>query len=275
MFSLKNNWNWVSWSVVVSLMLFAGCSGQAVSPLGDEADYDEIGDATAFMEDGSITMDAPPSPRQASAPGDDLISDELEEVFDWMTYYMAHIPLATGENEVDVTKFLYHSANAFVDHDDIYLNHVDLNSEPGGISYVTYGFRDIPAGENITRVEVWGDGIFGDGDENGLYIGIGDPDADTYKWIGPFKSGEEWAFNAWFMDNVNDLQRAYLTFVVSNGDMAEIRELRVYVDGMPEIGFEVEGLLERVAFDSPLPDPETVGPPHGWDGPWPDPAPGV
>jgi len=254
-------------------MLFAmGCSGTAVSPLGNtaETDVDELGYAVEFDSSGPIYSATIPSPRQASAPADSILDDSIAEVFDPMLWYFAHIPLASGENEVDVTEYLYHGDGAFVDHDDIFLNHVDLRSDPGTISYVTYGFRDIPDAENITRVEVLGEGYFGDGAGNGLYIGISDPIAETYQWAGPFKTGEDWAINLWFMDNVNDAQRSYLTLMVCNGDDAEIRGLTVYVDGMPEIEFEVDPIIEPIHFGDPLP-----GLLDDYPGPIPDPLPGI
>jgi hypothetical protein len=214
---------------------------------------------------GSITVASPPSPRAASAPGDYVVDDSITEYIDPMEFFNLHIPLVHGENDVDVTKFMYNSDNAFIDHEDMFLNHVDLNSEPGTTSFVTYGFRNIPEGENITRVEIWGEGYFGTSASNGLYIGIGDPELDTYKWVGPLKIGDEWALNCPFMDNTNDHQRAYLTLMVANGDDAEIREMIVFVNGMPLIGEQdliPEQLLDP--FPGPLPDdwlgPEGLGP---------------
>lgn len=270
---LTNNLNWVvSWSVVVAMLFALGCSGTAVSPLGSgaETDIDQLGYAAEFDSNGSIYVASPPSPRQASAPGEDLLDDSIAEPIDPLAWYLAHIPLVSGENEIDVTDYLYHGDGAFVDHDDIYLNHVDLSSEPGGTSYVTYGFRNIPEGENIIRVEIMGEGYFGDDESDGLYVGISDPATDTYKWVGPFKTGEDWALNLWFMDNVNDSQRSYLTLMVADGDYAEIREMRVFVGEPPHIGFEHE-LLEKVLFDDPLPGPGL----EGYPGPIPDPLPEI
>jgi len=269
---LINNWNWViSWSVVVAMLAAMGCSGTAVSPLGGSAETDvDSTYSVAYDGSGAIYLASPPSPRQASAPADDLLDDSIAEIFDPMLFYFAHIPLASGENEVDVTQFLYHGDGAFVDHDDIFLNHVDLHSDPGTTSYVTYGFRDIPEDENITRVEVMGEGYFGDGDGNGLYIGISDPVADNYQWAGPFKNGEDWAINLWFMDNVTDSQRAYLTLMVANGDDAEIRGLTVFVDGMPEIEIHLEPIIEPVHLGDPLP-----GALEDYPGPIPHPLPEI
>ena len=269
---LSHNLNWVvSWSVVVAMLFALGCSGTAVSPLGNaaETDVDELGYAAEYI-DGSIYVSSPPSPRAASAPGDYIFDDSIIEYIDPLLFYFSHIPLVSGENEVDVTEFMYHGDGAFIDHSDIFLSYVMLDSEPGTTSYVTYGFRDIPDGENITRVEVMGEGYFDDGAGNGLYIGISDPVADTYEWVGPFKNGEDWAVNMWFMDNTSDLHRAYLTLMVAGGDDAEIRDLTIVVNGMPEIGIEVESILERVAFDDPLPDLL-----EDFPGPIPDPLPGL
>jgi hypothetical protein len=254
-------------------MLFAlGCSGTAVSPLGNavETDTDELGYAAEFTSDGSIYVSSPPSPRAASAPGDYIFDDSIIEHIDPLLFYFSHIPLVSGENEIDLTQFMYHGDGAYIDHSDIYLNYVVLDSEPGTTSYVTYGFRDIPEGENITRVELLGDGIFGDGAGNGLYIGIGDPEADTYEWVGPFKNGEDWAVNMWFMDNTSELQRSYITLMVANGDDASIYTMKVYVNGMPEIGYEAESIIERVMLDDPIP-----GPMEDFPFPIPDPHPGL
>ena len=228
----------VSWSVAVGVLLAASCSGTAVSPLGEgvEADQDEMGYAQGFLENGTIVLSSPPSPRAASEQAD-LIDDSIMEEydpFDDLLFGLAHIPLVSGENEVDHQDYLYHSENVDNDSDD-FLDYVVLASEAGSMSFVTYGFREIPEGENITRVEVGGEGTFGDGAGNGLYIGIGDPEADTYEWIGPYRNEDEWSVNTPFMDNTNDQQRAYLTLAVAGGDRARISRLIIHVDGMPEI----------------------------------------
>ncbi len=249
----------VSWSVAVGVLLLVSCSGTAVSPLGEgvEADQDDMGYAQAFLENGTIVMQSPPSPRAAAEQAeqiDDSIMEEYDPMHD-LLFSLAHIPLVSGENEVDYLDYLYHSEDVFVDHDDFF-SYVVLRSEVGGMSFVTYGFRDIPEGENITRVEVLGEGYFGDGPSNGIYLGIGDPEADTYEWVGPFKNGEEWAINTPFMDNTNDQQRAYLTIAVAGGDEAGFRGLTVYVDGMPVVDVDdiiPEELLDP--FPGPLPDP--------------------
>ena len=70
---LNNNLNWVvSWSVVVAMLFALGCSGTAVSPLGNdvETDADEIGYAAVMIPDGAITVSSPPSLRNASEIGD-------------------------------------------------------------------------------------------------------------------------------------------------------------------------------------------------------------
>ena len=261
---LNNNLNWVvSWSVVVAMLFALGCSGTAVSPLGNavETDVDEIGYAAVMTPDGAITVSSPPSLRNTSELGDlrELIEEAnpgLEGIHDSLiesVFESMHIPLVSGENEVDVTDFLFACESAYVDHSDVYLNYLVLDSEPGTTSFATFGFRDIPEGEYITRVELIGTGSFGDGASCGLYIGIGDPDMGTYEWAGPFKNGEDWALNIWFMDNTTALQRAYVTLLVANNDDAEIYQMKVYVNGMPEIHLEEQTVLQKIPFDDPFP----------------------
>ena len=252
MFRLKNNWMWVSWCVVVTLLLSASCSGSAISPLGESEATTEVVASQPAPASDAIVLAEPPSPRLASAPANP--GDEVTEQFDWLGFYLKHVPLESGENDVDVTQFLYRSANAFIDHDDIYLNHVDLHSTETEMSYVTYGFRNIPEGENIVRVEIFGDGIFGDGPFNGLYIGISNAAKGTYEWAGPFQPGMDWALDVWNLDSADDNNRAYMTFAVYGGDMAEIRELKVWVNGMQVMQApELEFMFDYVRFTDPIP----------------------
>ena len=261
---LSHSLNWVvSWSVVVAMLFALGCSGTAVSPLGNavETDVDELGYAAVMTPDGAVTVSYPPSPRETSAPAyfRELVEDAnpgMEDISDAVIesmFELMHIPLVSGENDVDVTDFLYASESAYIDHSDIHLNYLVLDSEPGTTSFATFGFRDIPEDEYITRVEVFGTGRFGEDESCGLYIGIGDPELGTYEWAGPFKNSEDWAMNIWFMDNTTELQRAYLTLMVVNGDDADIYEMRVFVNGMPEIHLEEQTILQKIPFDGPFP----------------------
>jgi hypothetical protein len=255
----SNDLKWVvSWCVVVAVLAAVSCSGTAVSPLGGdtEATSPESSFEGYAVSIGPIVSPVPPSPRAASEPEwgefDDIIEPEPSPWLQELLFDAMHISLTSGENDVDHTDYLYSSDNATVipaPGDD----HVELASTPDAMSYVTYGFKDIPAGEEILRVEVAGTGTFGAEASSGLYIGLGDYRRGAIRWVGPYAAEDDWVVNVWFMDNTNDHQRAYLTLAVSGGDAAEIEDLRVFVGGMPDV-FR-EPILEEVAIEVPLPDP--------------------
>jgi hypothetical protein len=269
--SFYNNLKWVvSCSVAVAMLAVVSCSGNAVSPLGDntEASYSVDSQGNMFGSVGPMTVDSPVLPKSSSGPGpeidDDMIEVDPHDLLDDLLFNMMHIALESGENEVDHKGYMYHSENAYINFDE-----VRLASEETAMSFVTYGFRNIPAGEEIRRVEVTGNGEFSEG--SGLWIGIGDPEKDTFKWTGPYSNEDDWVLNMYFMDNTNDLHRAYLTLAVSGGDAAYIHGLDIYVGGLPVL--EHEPIFEMGEYMIPLPDPFPDGflddllpePPGGFD----------
>jgi hypothetical protein len=240
--SFYNNLKWVvSCSVAVAMLAVVSCSGSAVSPLGDntEASYSVDSQGNQYGSVGPMTVDSPILPKGSSEPGpeidDDMIEVDPHDLLDDLMFNLMHIALESGENEVDHKGYMYHSENAYINFDE-----VRLASEETAMSFVTYGFRNIPEGENIQRVEVTGSGDFAEG--TGLWIGIGDPKKDTFKWTGPYTNEDDLVLNMYFMDNTNDLQRAYLTLAVSGGDMAYIHGLEIHVGGLP--GIEMEPIFE-------------------------------
>lgn len=251
--SLYNSLKWVvSCSVAVAMLAVVSCSGNAVSPLGEstEASYSVDSEGNQYGSVGPMVADSPILPKGSSEPApeidDDMIEVDPHDLLDDLIFNLKHIELLSGENEVDHKNYMYHSENAYTNFDE-----VRLASTEEQMSFVTYGFRNIPEGEEIRRVEVTGNGDFAEG--TGLWIGIGDPEKETFKWTGPYTNEDDWVLNMFFMDNTNDLQRAYLTLAVSGGDMAYIHGLTVHVGGLPEV--EYGPIFEMGEYMIPLPDP--------------------
>jgi hypothetical protein len=248
----------VSWCVVVAVLAAVSCSGTAVSPLGGDAEATSSENSFEgyAISIGPIVSPTPPTPREASAPDwgefDEIVEPELPPWMQELIFDGMHISLTSGENDVDHTDYMYSSDNVTVI-PDIGGDRVELASTPAAMSYVTYGFKDIPDGEEILRLEVTGTGAFGTGAGDGLYIGLGDYRRGAIRWVGPYAAEDDWVVNIWFMDNTNDQQRAYLTLAVAGGDTAEIEGLRVFVGGAPDVFHEP--ILEQVAMEIPLPDP--------------------
>jgi hypothetical protein len=236
--------NWI-WMVLclAALAAFAGC--QSGSPLGvsDEAlsDSQNVGD-----QQSPIVADQPALPKGSSDfqqidPG---LSKQLQD----MLYAMKHIPLESGENnDIDLGKYLDKSDNATEKSTYVgshyqddgyghmiviseYRTDIVLQSGTGEMSYVTYGFRNIPEGEQLTKITVRGTmdtqmfNPFG-----GLYIGVSDYDHGNFRWFGPLGTENEYTLNLFNINTTNSKQRAYVTLAVYNGDDYTVQDLDVKV----------------------------------------------
>jgi hypothetical protein len=220
--SFKSIKNWI-WMVLclAALAALTGCQSGSPLDLGDEAlsDTQNAGEAPA-----PIVSDEPVLPKGSSdwQQFDPEVSETLKDLL----FDLRHIPLQSGDNCcIDPQDYMYKSSN--VEHDG---GDVVLKSTTGQMSYVTYGFRNIPEGEEIIKVTVRGTmdtqlfNPFG-----GLYIGISDYDLGQFRWFGPLGTENEYELPLWNIDTTNDSQRAYVTLAVYNGDHYTVQDIDVKV----------------------------------------------
>jgi predicted small lipoprotein YifL len=242
--TLRNIKNLI-WMVLclAALAALTGCQSGSPLDLNDEAlnDSQNVGEAPE-----PIVNPEPVLPKEAAEykqvdPGHaKLIEDVL---FD-----LRHIPLESGDNnDIDQGAYMYQSDNVTEEevqvgtHIEIdeygnmwvvgeYNTDVILKSTTGEMSYVTYGFKNIPEGEEIIKVTVRGTmntqmfNPFG-----GLYIGVSDYDNGNFRWFGPLGTECEYELNLWNIDTTNSKQRAYVTLAVYNGDHYTVQDIDVRV----------------------------------------------
>jgi len=232
-------------SCLVAALSIASCGGGAGSPLDAVEATDGSNQVIAATDSPDVlNSDQMPSLREASAPnpGDYL---EIDPVPDWWdSYFLAiHDSLASGDNVIDVTTPTYKNSNASVESviagfhingmGDIVPEYQDalvLSSNPGEMAYATFGFSDIPDGEEMLTITAHGYGNYGSHPNNGLYIGIGDMEDGVYEWFGPYApDASEYKVSTWGLDTANSSGRGYVTFAVYNGDEFVLMDLEVEV----------------------------------------------
>jgi len=279
-------------SLISAAALSAGCAGnsamQNLAP-ADEAPAQQDSQALAQLESSG-----PGLPRESSDWFD--IFPDLDPGIDWEGLIEAlHQPLAEGDNSVVVKNYLYASSDAetvpvIVGYDEIFPGFeipifgegVHLASAAGEMSYVTYGFTEIPAGKDMIHVSAQGSASYTDHAGAGLYIGVGDYNHGAYRWFGPFSADDsDWVLPITHMNTTNDTQHAYLTFAVYGGDAATFSHINVEVGEMDwsldfdwadfEIGgvLDEDGFFDHYLFEGLLPAFEIPLPPM------PDPPPGI
>jgi hypothetical protein len=240
---------------LAALVAFSGCQSGSPLDLNDEApqntsstddDVDLIGEAYS-----ASILDEPVLPKGPS----DL---ELEEIGDLeiglldTLFLSMHIPLAEGDNDVPVEDYLAASDNVsdmalpgspgwhLDEHGNLVfgmetIHFTRLSSGPGEVSFVTYGFSDIPEGKEIIGVRINGFSeaeLFNPGE--GLYVGMGDYYKDAWRWYGPYGTQSEYDITFRNLDSTNDGQRGYLTLAVYGGDTYTIESIEVVVgDKLP------------------------------------------
>ncbi len=278
-------------SCLAAVLSIASCGGGAGSPLGDvEAANNNNNQLLTDSQAPSVLVSQEmPSLREASAPnpGDYFEVDPIPDWFD--SYFIAlHDSLGSGDNVIDVTTPTYKSGNTTAEsvitgwHIDPwgdlipeYGDALVLSSEPLNMAYATFGFTDIPDGEEMLTITAHGYGNFGSHEGNGLYIGVGDMADGIYRWFGPYApDASEYKVSTMGMDTANSSGRGYVSFVVYNGDEFVLTDLEISVgERMTFPGFnwdlvEIGQLLPPGGyFDMNLIDPNELGLPI----PLPDP----
>lgn len=252
------NWIWMALCLALSLLALASCGGGVPIDLNGEAatnasstpgDVDLIGEAYS-----AAVLDEPVLPKDAS----DLQIMPVEEAeMTEQGFSDMHVSLHEGHNGVEIGDYLAASADVApgtvlgppVWHMDgegnlVYgpreYDAVNLTSTPGNVSFVTYGFKDIPEDKEITGLLITG---LSDAELSnpgaGLYVGIGDYESGAYRWYGPLGTKSKYELTFRDLDSTNDQQRGYITLAVYGGDIYNLIGLNLSVSDRivpPEIG---------------------------------------
>jgi hypothetical protein len=268
-------------SCLVALLAIASCGGGAGSPLSDEALNGNSNESTQIAQPDALVTVTMPTLRQVSAPTppDDLL--EIDPAPDWFDHiWLAlHESLAHGDNAIDVLTPTYKSSSTTVESvitgwhvgpggtiNPEFSDALVLASEPGEMAYATFGFKDIPDGEEMLTITAHGYGAFGSHENNGLYIGIGSMEKGMYKWFGPYApDADEYKVSTWGLDTANSDGHGYVTFAVYNGDQFTLLDLQVTIGDrtvFPGFDWDAIEILPLIPpggyFDMDLINPEDL-----------------
>jgi len=237
-------WNWMV-LCLVTLATVASC--QAGSPLDPSDEAANINGNTEVTEN---IVTQPVLPKEGSGIWD-LIDDYVIDFSD-LLFNLKHQSLVTGNNDIDHMKTVLRSNNVVesthyskpkivpdgnggweIQIDQ--LESIELHSTFEDMSFVTYGFKDIPVGQQITKIKVEGylaNPLFNP--SGGLYIGVSDYGKSTYRWYGPLGTEDEYEVNLYKVDTTNSDQRAYVTLAVFGSDAIGITKVEIEV-GEPKM----------------------------------------
>jgi hypothetical protein len=283
-------------SCLVALLAIASCGGGASSPLNDlEAASGNTADSQSLAPMPDVLVsDTLPTLHQVSAPSPGDFEQIIDPIPDWWdnVWLTLHDSLASGDNVIDTLTPTYKSSNTTVESVlsgfhvgpggtiiPEYSDALVLSSSPDHIAYATFGFTDIPDGEEILTITAHGHGAFESHANNGLYIGLGDMADGKYRWFGPYApDAAEYKISTFGLDTANSNGRGYLTFAVYNGDQFTLTSLEVSVGErqlfpgfnwdlvqiqplLPPDGYFNMDLIhpEDIVVPIPLPDPPLPG----------------
>ena len=253
----KNSFNRI-WMVLCLVAMFAAVSCGSGSPLDLEDEALDSQDTT-LQQLEPVVVEAP-AITKGSSDWVEIDPGIHEHIYD-ILYHLRHIDVESGVNVIDPLDYLIASDNVVEE-----AAAVDLNSGGSDASFVTYGLRDFPEGEDISRLVIRGYSdapLFNPGE--GVYIGVHDFANDQVRWFGPFGTDDEYVLNLWNMDTVSDDDRAYFTVAVYGGDTYTIEEIEVTVGNLfivPEFHWEMwdpsdfldpHGYIEEGEIHPPVP----------------------
>ncbi len=231
--------------IVISGMaiMATSCGGGSVMDTSNTGD--SAADQQALIEQ-MITSDEMSSLEKTSSEWQKW--DGIGDMIDWFSVWLGlHQSVGYGVNDLDETKLVAKSAGVYNFEDDG-KDYINFPAAFGGMSYVTFGLKDIPEGAIIKHIGFETDFNSSEADNAAYYVAYSNYEDVNYQWYGPFPEGHVDLYN-FFTDTVNDNDRAYFTIAV-NGNIhwSDVTDVEVTI-GDP-IDFKIPEIIEK----NPIPN---------------------
>lgn len=236
--------------LLLGALALAGCSSHGMLP--EPANQSDVPAPQpeappAAEEAGPLILHEPLMAREASSWW-----SELNEAL----FVGLHTSVAPGDNEIAGNEYMAASANVeqmpVVVGTEWFLPVIEnrpLLKSALRTSFVTYGLRDIPVGDQISRVRLVGGSELGSAPDAAIWIGVSDYGKERMRWFGPYTPDSSEALlvdvSLFGVDTVNASERAYITVLTHGGCNAVA--LRLHVEIGPQLMFPLLPIL-------PLPD---------------------